>query len=52
MKVVVVFEFKSITALDDEHADNVIGILQEEIQGASISCDSWWVEEAFGEDAT
>lgn len=48
MKVVVVFEFKDITDLDGPDADNALDILQSEIKGANISCDSWNVEETFG----
>jgi hypothetical protein len=52
MKVLVVFEFKDITDLDGQDADNALAMIQEEIEGANISCDSWHVAETFGEDKT
>jgi hypothetical protein len=49
MDIVVVFRYLDITDPNDAEADEVIEDLTATIEEAGVSCDSWHIEEAFGE---
>jgi hypothetical protein len=49
MKVCVVFYFPDIQDAGSVEADEAIASLTIDLKNAGIDCDSWYIEEAFGE---
>lgn len=49
MEVVVVFSYPSIDDPDSQEATFAIDSLTESLNFAGVDCDSWHIEEAFGE---
>ena len=47
MDVVVVFRFKDIDDAESADADFALAELEEDIAYADISCDEWWIADAY-----
>jgi hypothetical protein len=49
MEVVVVFRYPEIADPGSEEATFAIDSLTDSLKSAGVDCDSWHIEEAFGE---